>query len=144
MEKLNEIIFYNIDKAIRTYRVFAQKQLKLKGYKITIDQWLIIRSILENPDISQQEIGEIVFKDNASVTRIIELLVKAKYIVRKPYANDRRRVKLIVTPECRKIIDDMHQVVIRNRKTALANIDPKNIQLVNRVLNEIIDNCKGK
>ncbi len=131
-----------MDKAIKTYRVYAQKQLKLKGYKITIDQWLIIKSILENPEISQQEIGAIVFKDNASVTRMIELLVKAKYIIRKPFASDRRRVKLTVTKECIKIIDNMHQVVIQNRETALTNIDSKDIQLVNKVLNEVIKNCR--
>ena len=73
MEKLKDITFYTMDKAIRTYRNFAQKKLKENGYKITIDQWLIIKAILENPGISQQELGEKVFKDNASVTRIIEL-----------------------------------------------------------------------
>ena len=82
MEKLNSIIFYNIDKAIRSYRNFAQRQLKLHGFNITIDQWLIIKAILENPGITQNEIGDLVFKDNASVTRMIELLVKSEFITR--------------------------------------------------------------
>lgn len=142
MEKLNEIVFYNIDKAIRTYRVYAQKQLKQKGYKITIDQWLIIKSIIENPDISQQELGELVFKDNASVTRMVELLVKAKYLVRKPYSGDRRRVRLVVTKACLKLIEDMHSLVIANRKHALQNISSKDIDLLNKALGQIILNCQ--
>ncbi len=143
MEKLNEIIFYTMDKSIRTYRIYAQKQLRMKGYKITIDQWLIIRCILENPHITQQEMGEIVFKDNASVTRMIELLVKSGYIIRKPHGSDRRRVLLTVTPQGKKIIEDMHQVVIQNRQVALAGISQEEIMLVNKVLNQVIENCKA-
>ena len=143
MEKLNEIIFYTMDKSIRTYRIYAQKQLRMKGYKITIDQWLIIRCILENPHITQQEMGEIVFKDNASVTRMIELLVKSGYIIRKPHGSDRRRVLLTVTPQGKKIIEDMHQVVIQNRQVALDGISQEEIMLVNKVLNQVIENCKA-
>jgi MarR family transcriptional regulator for hemolysin len=141
MEKLNEIIFYTMDKSIRTYRIYAQKQLRLKGYKITIDQWLIIRCILENPHVTQQEMGEIVFKDNASVTRMIELLVRSGYIIRNPHASDRRRAVLTVTDLGKKTIEDMHHVVIQNRKVALADISQEEIRMVTSVLNKIIANC---
>jgi DNA-binding MarR family transcriptional regulator len=141
MEKLGEIIFYNLDKSIRSYRIYAQKQLRLKGYRITVDQWLVIRCILENPHITQQEMGEIVFKDNASVTRMIELLVKSGYIVRNPHASDRRRAVLTVTAQGRKTIEDMHEVVLQNRRVALENISPEEIRIVNGVLNRIIENC---
>ena len=56
MEKLNSIIFYNIDKAIRSYRNYAQRQLKVHGYTITIDQWLIIKAILENPELPRMKL----------------------------------------------------------------------------------------
>ncbi len=142
MEKLNEIIFYNIDKSIRSYRVFAQKNLRKNGFKITIDQWLVIKCIMENPDISQQEMGEIVFKDNASVTRMIELLVKARYLVRKPYNKDRRRVKLVVTDEAIRIINAIHEVSVVNRQKALENVTEEEMKLVNSVMNKIIGNCR--
>ena len=112
MEKLNEIIFYTMDKAIKTYRMFAQQQLREAGYKITIDQWLIIKGILENPDISQLELGEKAFKDNASVTRIIDLLVKAAYLERQFHETDRRRVKLIVTQAGIDIVSNVQKVVL--------------------------------
>lgn len=142
MEKLGEIIFYTIDKSIRSYRIYAQKQLRSRGFKMTIDQWLIIRCIMENPNISQQEMGEIVFKDNASVTRMIELLVKGGHLNRKPHPKDRRRVELTVTRQGKKILGEMQQVVTKNRQHALAGITPEEIQMVNRVLGKIIANCQ--
>ncbi|MCY1233424.1 Transcriptional regulator SlyA [compost metagenome] len=130
-----------MDKAIRTYRIFAQKRLRNNGYKITIDQWLIIKAILENPGISQQEIGEKVFKDNASVTRIIELLVKSEYLEREVNQNDRRKSNLKVTVEGKRIIEKVHDLVLENRKTALAGILPEELEILNKTLKKIISNC---
>lgn len=141
MEKLKDITFYTMDKAIRTYRIFAQKRLRDNGYKITIDQWLIIKAILENPGISQQEIGEKVFKDNASVTRIIELLVKSEYLEREVNQNDRRKSNLKVTVEGKRIIKKVHDLVLENRKTALAGILPEELEILNKTLKRIISNC---
>ncbi|RKS26334.1 DNA-binding MarR family transcriptional regulator [Flavobacterium endophyticum] len=141
MEKLKDITFYTMDKAIRTYRIFAQKRLRDNGYKITIDQWLIIKAILENPGISQQEIGEKVFKDNASVTRIIELLVKSEYLEREVNQNDRRKSNLKVTVEGKRIIEKVHDLVLENRKTALAGILPEELEILNKTLKRIISNC---
>ena len=76
METLNDILFYNLEKSIKMYRKYAQKQLTKAGFEITIDQWLVLKTIQENKNISQNQIAEMVFKDFASITRIIELLVK--------------------------------------------------------------------
>ncbi len=141
MEKLKDITFYTMDKAIRTYRNYDQKKLKENGYKITIDQWLIIKAILENPGISQQELGEKVFKDNASVTRIIELLVKSEYLERKVNPNDRRKSDLKVTNEGKLIIKKVQGLVLENRKTALTGISLEDLEVMNRTLKSIIKNC---
>jgi MarR family transcriptional regulator for hemolysin len=37
-EQLKEVIFYSLEKTIKTYGQFAQKRLREAGYDITIDQ----------------------------------------------------------------------------------------------------------
>lgn len=140
MEKLDSIIFYNIDKAIRAYRNYAQRQLKLNGFTITIDQWLIIKAILENPEITQNEIGNLVFKDNASVTRIIELLVKSEYVIRTIHSKDRRKTNLEVTDLGIKIIKDVQKIVEKNRAIALDGISKEELQIMNNTLLKISEN----
>lgn len=142
MEKLNSIIFYNIDKAIRSYRNYAQRQLKANGFTITIDQWLIIKAILENPGITQNEIGDLVFKDNASVTRIIDLMVKSEYVTRNIHSEDRRKTNLEVTESGIKIIKDVQKLVEGNRKTALQNVSKEELEIMNNALLKISENCK--
>lgn len=142
MEKLENIIFYTIDKSIRTYRQYAQRQLKNAGYSITIDQWLVIKTIMENPDIKQQELGEKIFKDNASVTRIIELLVKAKYLKRKNNNEDRRRFGLEVTEKGKETINGVYTIVLKNRVTALKGISKTELEITKKVLDRITGNCR--
>ncbi len=141
MEKLDSIIFYNIDKAIRAYRNYAQRQLKENGFNITIDQWLIIKAILENPEITQNEIGNLVFKDNASVTRIIDLLVKSEFIIREIHPNDRRKTNLKVTKSGKDIIEKVQNLVESNRKVALENVSKQELETMNTTLLKIAENC---
>lgn len=142
MEQLNNVIFYTIDKSIRTYRQYAQRQLKNAGFSITIDQWLVIKTLLENPDIKQQELGEKIFKDNASVTRIIELLVQSKYLKRKNNAEDRRRATLEVTEKGKETIAQVHKIVLNNRSVALEGISKTELEAAKKVLMKIIKNCQ--
>ncbi len=141
MEKLDSIIFYNIDKAIRAYRNYAQRQLRENGFNITIDQWLIIKALLENPEITQNEIGNLVFKDNASVTRIIELLVKSGFITRKVHPTDRRKTNLSVTKSGKDIIEKVQNLVENNRSVALQNVSRQELKIMNTTLLKIAENC---
>lgn len=141
MEKLNSIIFYNIDKAIRAYRNYAQRQLKLHGFTITIDQWLIIKAILENPGITQNEIGDLVFKDNASVTRIIDLMVKSEYVTRHVHPKDRRKTNLEVTDSGKKVIREVQNIVEKNREVALKGITKDELEVMYSALLTISENC---
>lgn len=131
-----------MDKSIRTYRNYAQKRLKEQGFKITIDQWLMLKAIMENPGIKQQELAEKVFKDSASVTRIIELLVKAEYLDRKPNSQDRRKFDLKITKSGMKILQDVQALVLENRKTALNGINEKELQTLHSLLKKITENCQ--
>lgn len=141
MEKLETIVFYAMDRAIRSYRQYAQQQLKKNGFAITIDQWLVIKCLIENPDVTQVELSERVFKDNASVTRILGLLVKAKYVKRRVSKSDRRRFELTVTELGHQTIEAVDQLVIRNRAYALDGIDPKEIAIAHKVMLAITENC---
>lgn len=142
MEKLEGIIFYTIDKAIKTYRQFAQKRLNEAGLEITIDQWLVMQALTEEPGISQNEIAEKVFKDAASVTRIIDLLIKKKYLGRKIHDSDRRRFHLEITSEGKTLMKDIAKVVAMNRSIALHDVTQEELGMLRDTLTVIINNCK--
>ena len=142
MEKLDSVLFYYIEKAIKTYRQFAQRELKNAGLNITVDQWLTLNCLNDNPDISQKELAETVFKDTASITRIIELLVKAKYLKRTIHKEDRRKSNLIITELGHETIQAASIVVNKYRNAALKGIGIAKEDHVKMVMKTIINNCQ--
>jgi DNA-binding MarR family transcriptional regulator len=142
MKNLNSVLFYSLEKAIKTYRQFAQRELKKAGLTITVDQWLTLKCLFDNPDISQKELAEMVFKDTASITRIIELLVKAKYLKKTDHKYDKRKSNISITSSGLETIRFTEQVVESYRKTALKGIGIAKENHVNAVMKTIINNCQ--
>lgn len=140
MEHLNDIVFYTIDKSIKSYKQFAQKRLKAAGFTITVDQWLVLKAIEENILVTQQQIAERVFKDVASITRIIELLVKNEYLERSFHSTDRRRFELRLTEMATKVLKDLQPHIEDNRKNALAGISAEEITRLRETLGKLINN----
>lgn len=142
MENLDEIIFYSLERSIKTYRQFAQRNINLSDSDITIDQWLVMKSILENSELKQNEIAVKVFKDAASVNRIIDLLIKKEYLSRKVHDEDRRRTSLQVTKKGKDILSKVQVVINKNRASALKGINEKDLKIMRDVLSKITYNCR--
>ncbi len=142
MEKIEQIIFYALDKSIKTYRQLAQSKLTEARLDITVDQWLVMNVIKEKEGVSQQEIADRVFKDNASVTRIIELLSKKGFIKRHASKSDRRKMTLAITAKGRSLLDQATRVVKNYRKKALKGISDAELRRTRVVLDKITANCE--
>ena len=142
LSRLESTIFYDLDKAIKSYRQYAQKNIRDHQLNITIDQWLILKSINDNPSLTQKEIAKMVFKDYASVTRIIELLVKGDYIRRSFHDTDRRRYKLELTHKGKEVHKKLVPIVYSNRKNALNGITQEEINQLRNILRKLFENCK--
>ena len=91
---------------------------------------------------SKKEIAELIFKDNASITRIIELMVKKEYLTRKMNELDRRKFNLEITEKGKKTIELLTPVIYKNRQIALEGLSENEIELLDKVLTKIISNCK--
>ncbi len=135
-------VLYTIEQAIKEYRKVCQKNIQKIVSDITVDQCLVLIILNENPKIAQIEIAKLMFKDNASITRIIELMVKKDYLLREPDEFDKRKSKLIVTEKGQKTIVLLSPVFKLNRKTALDGLSLEEIELLDKLLNKIISNCK--
>ena len=144
MEKIEDVIFYVLEKSIKSYRQYAQQQIKKAGYSITIDQWLLLKNVQENPTLNQQDLAKKVFKDNASITRITELLVRSGLLDRKIYSEDKRSNSLSVTKEGLRILNEVQDIVLLNRAKALEGVDLEELELMKRNLHKIIQNVKNE
>jgi DNA-binding MarR family transcriptional regulator len=142
MEKLEDIFFYTLDKSIKTYRQYAQRNMLDNGFELTVDQWLVLKALIDDPGRNQQEIAEAAFKDFASVTRIVELLVKKGFLTREIHPGDRRRFLLTPTAKAERELAQMRPITEQNRKTALQGISKEQLAQLHQCLTRIIENCQ--
>ncbi|MBF9140665.1 MarR family winged helix-turn-helix transcriptional regulator [Hymenobacter properus] len=138
---LNSIIFYSLDKAIRSYRRMAQANIDRAGLDITVDQWLVLRVLLEHNDLTQQDIAERVFKDQASVARMLALLVKRGLLSAIPLPHDGRRTQLRVSAQGHQMLEAVQPIVLDNRAVALAGIGEDELAVLRQLLERIALNC---
>lgn len=138
---LSSIIFYSLDKAIRSYRRMAQATIDRAGLDITVDQWLVLRVLLEYDDLTQHDIAERVFKDQASVARILALLTRRGLVSAVPLPHDGRRSQLRVTEAGHRILDAVQPIILQNRALALQGVSEEELVLLRPVLERIALNC---
>lgn len=141
-DNITDVIFYTIEKAIKSYRKFAQRRIDQAKLDITIDQWLVLNCLSKNENISQNKLAELIFKDVASVTRIIDLLVKKEYAIRSFHSSDRRRFNLTITDKGDAIIREASRIVNENRSAALENISAEEVKQADLILQKLIANCE--
>jgi DNA-binding MarR family transcriptional regulator len=138
---LSSLIFYSLDKAIRQYRKMAQANIDRAGIAITIDQWLVLRVIQEHDDLTQTDIAERVFKDQASVARMISLMIKSNLLVSEPLPHDGRRTRLRVSEAGQRTLDAVQPVVLSNRQVALEGLSEEDLAVMRPLLERIYSNC---
>lgn len=138
---LSEIIFYSIDKAIRRYRKLAQANIDRAGIPITVDQWLVLRVIEETPAATQTEIADRVFKDQASVARIIALLKTRSQLAVGTAPAAGGRAPLLVTAEGMRVLAAVEPVVLANRAIALQGLTEEDLAQMRASLERIATNC---
>jgi len=134
-------VFYIIERTIKEYRKYAQNNISSKVIDVTVDQALLLFFLEKHPELSQKEIASLVFKDEASVTRMINLMVTKGYIKRSINEENRRRYKLIITAVGAKILSDLAPIISNNRKKALQGVSEEELIQMETTLNKIISNC---
>lgn len=138
----SKTVFYTIEKTIKSYRKFAKKNFLKVVNDITIDQKLILQYINDCPELNQKEIAELVFKDNASLTRMIDIMVNKKFITRSMNEQDRRRYKIEITSKGKQVLNMLEPVIADNREKAFSGITETELMQLESTLNKILNNLK--
>ncbi len=137
----SETVFHAIESSIKCYRKFAQQNISEVFPDITIDQGLILLFLNKFPDMSQTEIAELVFRDNASMTRMINLMVKNDYLNRSINEQDRRRFNIEITPKGKDVLKRLPPIIARNRAQSLQGITEQEQEQLKNILKKMTANC---
>jgi len=139
----SKTLFYFIESAIKSYRNFAQSELSKIREDLTVDQALILQFLHQENNISQVELAKLLFKKEASITRMVESLVHKNYLLRSTDNTDRRKFRLQLTKKGASSMEEIGAMVTSNRKKALSGISKSEQELLKKLLKKIINNCQN-
>jgi len=117
-----------------------QKNFRLAGLEITIEQWSVLYHLWKQDGMSQQELCNRTFRDKPSITRLIDNLEKQKLVKRMPSKDD-RRINLVCLTESAKLLQDKTiELANQTMDEALIGVGKNEIEIVKQVFQKVYDN----
>jgi DNA-binding MarR family transcriptional regulator len=136
---LEDVYFFWLDRAAKAYKNYAHQIFKSINVDLTDDQWMALKRIDEQDEINQKELSKEIYKDPASITRILDNLVKKDLIVRN-MGNDRRTFNLSVTQQGKAIIEKVLPEAAKARAKGLEGISKSESAALISLLKRIQEN----
>lgn len=129
-----------LDRTSRRVKQYAQQRFKEMGFNITVDQWLVMKHLYEHEEMKQNELAELIFKDNPTLTRIIDLLCKKGLTVRTLHPSDRRSFIVSLTKEGIKKVEQLKPKIKDVRFKAWEGLSERDFNQFKKILNTIYQN----
>ncbi|MDJ0645958.1 MAG: MarR family winged helix-turn-helix transcriptional regulator [Flavobacteriaceae bacterium] len=134
-------VLHSIENALKSYKRVAQQNIRTIDDTITVDQMSLLQQIKNNPNTPQSQLAAALLKDYAAITRMVDLLVKNKYIKRKGNEYDRRRNTLLLTDKGEKALKKLKSVLKTNHEIAMKNFSNYELDRLDKLLQRLIVNC---
>lgn len=136
-QKLEDVLYYLIEKTNKVIRRYSQIRFIEAGIEITVDQWLLLKKISDSERITQIELANALFKDRASITRILVLLLE-KRLVRKEAGADKRAYELTLTTNGQRFMEQALVIVKSVRRKGMETMNAKEQEQLRNSLQKII------
>ncbi len=142
-EKLEDVLYYLIDKTNKVARRYSQETFVKAGYDITVDQWLVLKKIWDSEQINQAELATALFKDTASITRILQILVRKKLVKKDFKKGDRRHFLLSLTIKGEQFYKQVLGLVKTMRMQGVSDFSDSEKEQIKKLLTKMIKNLEG-
>jgi DNA-binding MarR family transcriptional regulator len=131
-----------LERTARRVKQFAQSKFNELQFEITVDQWSVLKNLYHHRNLSQAALAELVFKDQPTLTRILDLLCKKELVERRAHPTDRRCFTVHLTPAGTSKVEQLLPEVNTIREKAWENLSPKDFEHFKKVLDTIYTNLE--
>ena len=133
-------IGYQLERTSRIVKLAYLQAFNQLGVDITPEQWVMLDSLYHKNGQSQTDLANASYKDAPTVSRILDLLGKKGLTERQRFANDRRRYKIFLTDEGKKVVEKVLPVVESLREKGWKNLSEEDYESFLRIMQQIFAN----
>lgn len=120
---------------LQFHRAFKELQVDM-----TPEQWVLLDRLAQNNGQAQKDLGDGSYKNAATISRILDVLEKKKWISRKISAKDRRVYMISLTTAGKKIVKKVQPMVNDLRKKGWEGLSKKDYDVFTRITDQIFKN----
>lgn len=130
----------SMDKAIGSASVRVSKKITriinhyLKPYHITTEQWVVLRTLHESDEIPQKELSIRTDKDQATLTKILDLLEKRELTERIINPADRRSFIIRITKKGAELVLQLTDFIEEAFLKIVVGIESEKLEIYKEVL----------
>lgn len=136
MFNIEESIGFLLSKCHR--KAFQTLKQRLEPYGITPPQFAVMSFLWQRDGvINQNQLGELLGTDNATLSGIIDRLEKAGYVKRKKNMKDRRSFNLVLTEAGENIYQQLEPIVREHNKTLAKPLEEEEKATLIRLLKKM-------
>lgn len=121
-------------------RLKQELNLHIAQYHVTPEQWGLINTLYSNEGISQKVLAQIASKDQASITRMLELLIDKNLVYKKFSSEDKRSFNLHLTDQGRELRNLILPIILKLTTKAMDGFSEKEMEDFKRSLIKILAN----
>ncbi|UNC91982.1 MarR family winged helix-turn-helix transcriptional regulator [Candidatus Contubernalis alkaliaceticus] len=118
-------------------KAFQMLKQRLEPYGITPPQFAVMSFLWQREGINQNQLGELMNTDNATLSGIIDRLEKVGYIKREKNLQDRRSFSLVVTEDGVKIQKELESIVMEHYKILTKPLEEDELMTLIQLLKKL-------
>ncbi len=138
--KVEENLDYIISRTVQILKNSLYREFKDKNYNITTEQWSVLAKLNEEDGVYQKQLGDYLFKDKPTITRILDVMEKKNLIIRISDEKDRRKTKVYLTQTGKDVVERLIPVVEDFQKNLTKNISEEETENLTQILKKLSEN----
>ena len=123
--------------SIQSKALFTQR---IKQFDISPEQWSLVFRTVESKGLTQKELSDSTYKDQANITRSIDRLEKKSLLKRVPNHNDRRIINIFPTEDAINLVDTIIPISSEFNSLLTKDFSEEEKQQLIKLLNKVYEN----
>ena len=123
--------------SIQSKALFTQR---INQFDISPEQWSLVFRTVESKGLTQKELSDSTYKDQANITRSIDRLEKKSLLKRVPNHNDRRIINIYPTEDAINLVDTIIPISSEFNSFLTKDFSEEEKQQLIKLLNKVYEN----
>ncbi|MFC4319964.1 MarR family winged helix-turn-helix transcriptional regulator [Litchfieldia salsa] len=118
------------------------QNFRLNNYTISYEQWQVLSRLYEQDGLTQSQLAIKIERDQGSISRLIDNMLKQELVTRQSNENDRRINHIYLTDLSKNIREDLEKLALKTISQATQNMSKEQLQTCLQMLDQIRDNLE--